>query len=470
MGTHITESSRLLMDYTSYNGKAESPATLAESADGCFRDDEKDGSGSMESEGRVDKGLSVGLASVFLLAEMAGAGVLNVPKAVANAGWAGLPLMVLMCLAVGFAGTRLGMCWVLLEERWPEYRMPCRRPYPAIARRALGKAGQIVAEVSMEVTLFGAATVYLLVSSQMINDLLGSLVPSLSQCSWTLILGVLLCPTTWLSTPKDFWGAPLFAMSATLLACLVVVVEVVLEKGNHASPEYLAPTFSSFFLSFSSILFALGGASIFPTIQNDMKNRAQFPESVVMTFLSLLGIYLPLCTICYGILGTNSTPENILAAVSGPAVTVVKILLVCHFLFAFSIVINPINQATEMHLNVATDTLSVRRVVVRSCVLALVVLVGFTIPDFSKILDLIGGSTVALMSFVLPPVCYLRLCAVSGLDGLPLRVVPKWEVVALWAVAVVGVVGGVGSTWSALSAIITEESFTTTCFSPQTFL
>ncbi|MPC89103.1 hypothetical protein E2C01_084035 [Portunus trituberculatus] len=67
------------------------------------------------------------------------------------------------------------------------------------------KYSRIVAEVSMEVTLFGAATVYLLVSSQMINDLLGSLVPSLSQCSWTLILGVLLCPTTWLSTPKDFW-------------------------------------------------------------------------------------------------------------------------------------------------------------------------------------------------------------------------------------------------------------------------
>lgn len=50
-----------------------------------------------------------------------------------------------------------------------------------------------------------------------------------------------------------------------------------------------------------------------------------------------------------------------------------------------------------------------------------VVLVGFTIPDFGKILDLIGGSTVALMSFVLPPLCYLRLSATKGLDGQPLR-------------------------------------------------
>ncbi|XP_063862619.1 uncharacterized protein LOC135101984 [Scylla paramamosain] len=414
MGIHMSESSGLLTSYTSYNGKAETPATLAESADGCFRDDEKDETCSVDSEKRAHKGLSVGLATMFLLAEMAGAGLLNVPKAVANVGWGGLPLIVLLCLAVGFAGTRLGLCWVLLEERWPEYRAPCRRPYPAIARRALGKAGQIVAEVSMEVTLFGAATVYLMVSSQIINDLLGSLVPSLSQCSWTLILGAVLCPSTWFSTPKDFWGAPLFAMTATLLACLVVVVEVVLEKGEHDPPEFPAPTFNSFFLGFSSILFALGGSSIFPTIQNDMKNRAQFPESVVITFLSLLAIYLPLCAICYGILGTNGTPENIISAVSGPAVKVTQVFLLCHFLFAFSIVINPINQAIENYFNVPSDTFSVRRVVVRSSIMVMEVLVGFTIPDFSKILDLIGGSTVALMSFVLPPICYLRLSAVSG--------------------------------------------------------
>lgn len=59
-----------------------------------------------------------------------------------GAGWGGLPLMVVLALAVGFAGTRLGMCWVLLEDRWPQYRTPCRRPYPAIARRALGIPGQ----------------------------------------------------------------------------------------------------------------------------------------------------------------------------------------------------------------------------------------------------------------------------------------------------------------------------------------
>lgn len=471
MDTDSTESSRLLTVYTSYNGKAESPATLAESAEGCFKDDEHDGeSCGEEREVRGHKGLSMGLAAFFLLGEMAGAGVLNMPKAVANAGWAGLPVMALLGVAVGFGGTRLAQCWVLLEERWPEYRMPCRRPYPAIVKCALGRVGEIVADVSVVLTLFGASTVYLLLSSQMLHDLLHPLIPSLTQCMWTLILGVLLCPFTWLSTPKDFWAAPLFAFAATLLASLVVIVEVVVEKDKHDPPEFPAPTFNSFFLGISSILFGLGGASIFPTIQNDMKDRTQFKDSVVITFIALLGIYMPLSTFCYGILGYNGIPENIIQAVSGTPVTVIQVFLLCHFVFAFTIVINPVNQAIGKFVKVAPDIFSVRRAVVRSCVLATVLFVGFAIPDFSKILDLIGGSTVAILSFIMPPICYLRLSNLTGLDGLPLRVVPKWEVVALWVVALIGVVGGVGSTWSALSAIINEQSFTSTCFSKETFL
>ncbi|XP_050736641.1 uncharacterized protein LOC127008522 [Eriocheir sinensis] len=463
------EATRIHTNYASYSGKAESQATLAESADGCSREDGDDGrAGGAEGEGRAHKGLSAGLAALFLLAEMAGAGILNLPRAVANTGWGGLPLMVVLALAVGFAGTRLGMCWVLLEDRWPQYRTPCRRPYPAIARRALGIPGQVVAEASVLFTLFGASTVYLLLAVQMTHSLLSHYVPTLSPCAWCLILGVLLCPTTWFSTPKDFWGAPVLALGATLLACLVVLSEVVVQRDTHEPPLFPSPTFHSVFLGFGAILFALGGASLFPTIQNDMKDRSQFPHSVILTFLVLLAVYLPFSSICYGLLGDNGVPDNILQAVSGPAVTVTQSFILCHFLFAFSVVINPINQALEGAFKMSND-FGVRRVAMRTCTMVVVVLVGFTIPDFSKILDLIGGSTVTLMSFVLPPLCYLRLNASSELDGQPHRVLPMWEVVVLWVIVVLGVMGGVASTWSALSAIIDGQSFNSTCFSPHTF-
>jgi amino acid permease len=40
----------------------------------------------------------------------------------------------------------------------------------------------------------------------------------------------------------------------------------------------------SFFLGFGVIMFAFGGAGIFPTIQNDMSSRDRFPLAVALAF------------------------------------------------------------------------------------------------------------------------------------------------------------------------------------------
>nr|XP_053633317.1 uncharacterized protein LOC128689205 [Cherax quadricarinatus] len=447
----------------------ENLAPPSETSSGCLSAISEDPAGEGDGATLGHKGLSVGLGAMFLIGEMAGAGVLNLPKAIANTWWVGLPMLTVLCVAVGYSGTRLALCWVLLEERWPKYSTPCRRPYPVIAYCAFGKAGQIVTEISLGLTLFGAGTVYLLLISQLVYDLLAQLVPNISQCAWCLIIGLTLIPFTWLATPKDFWPASIAAMSSTLVACLVVIVEVILERNDHEPPVYTTPSFHTFFLGFGSILFALGGASIFPTVQNDMRDKAQFPQSIVITFLVLLALYLPLGTISYGVLGTNGMKDNILQCVTGTAVVVSKALLLCHFIFAFIIIINPVNQTLEGLLNFP-NKMGVRRCLMRGAVMLGIISTGLAVPEFSKILDLVGGSTVTLMSFIMPPLCYLRLCSLSRLDGLPMRVLRSGEKVLLVLIMLVGVTGGVAATWSALQEILSPGAFTTTCFSRTTFL
>ena len=52
-------------------------------------------------------------------------------------------MMVLFCCMVGMAGIRLGVSWVMLEERWPDkYANHVRQPYMDIAEEALGKYGR----------------------------------------------------------------------------------------------------------------------------------------------------------------------------------------------------------------------------------------------------------------------------------------------------------------------------------------
>ncbi|KAG7173281.1 Amino acid transporter AVT1C-like 1 [Homarus americanus] len=369
------------------------------------------------SAGGPRNGLGFAMTTFFLVAQMAGAGFLSLPKAVANCGWVindasyslvvdlnyyhsppcrlgwiGLVMMVVFCTGVGFSGTRLGACWVILEERWPMcYRDSCRQPYMEIADRALGIHGRRLALACVLITLVGGTTVFLI----LIASFMKVLVTSVSICEWVLITAALVMPFTWLGTPKDFWQASVLAVTTTTIACVVILVEIILEKDLHPNPVYQNPTVSSFALGFGAILFAFGGASVFPTIQNDMGNRKLFIKAVVVAFAE----------------------------------------------FGW------------------------KRCVLRSAILIFEVVVGLAVPDFGKILNLIGGSTVTLCSFILPPLMYMKLVDDKSNPSWPQRQIELWERMLLWIIVGVGVVGGIASTISALIAILSPDSFSTSCFS-----
>ncbi|XP_050690002.1 uncharacterized protein LOC126982193 [Eriocheir sinensis] len=373
------------------------------------------------------KGLGVYVAAAFLVAEMSGSGVLALPRALASTGWAGLPLMAVLCLAVGFAGTRLGMCWVLLEHRWPQYRAPCRQPYPAIARRALGIPGQCA----------------LIASPKFLPH-------SPSSPWWGVVVGQALSHQQRNHNNGDLPNrfVSVAGVVVTVLQCVVVVVTTALEGTPSPDPSittnttftnttnttitiypfYTSPSLSSFFLGFGTILFSFGGASTFPTIQNDMEDRTRFPVSVTIAFLVLLALYMPVSGVGYGVFGVH-VPSNILLAVSGAAVTTVRVFLFVHLLFAFIILLNPVAQGAEELLGVPhapthrfPDCHTLTHVLQASSLTnitppPLSLLVAVEVVVKSPRARLPGGAPTwwaaqpsTLMSFVLPTsLCYLRL-------------------------------------------------------------
>jgi len=407
------------------------------------------GEGETEPPAASARTVTAGVAAVMLVAEMAGSGVLALPRALANTGWGGLLLIMFLGLSVGFSGTRLGLCWVILEEKFPPYRKACRTPYPTIGFHALGPSGRVLVVVAQYVTLIGVTTVFLILSGDLLQALLGPYEPSVfgSHCWCTVITGAVLLPLSWLGTPKDFWPTAVVAMVTTMLAVVVVVVQLGFQKDQYHDVVYTAPSVRSFFLGFGTILFSFGGAATFPTIQNDMKDRALFPASVGTAFTALLAMYLPLSAVGYGIVGAD-VPGNILRSVDGVAVQITQGLVVLHLWTAYVILVNPVTQGLEEALHIPRK-FGWKRCLLRSSVVIIEVLFGLAIPDFGKILDLVGGSTVALMSFILPPICYLRLCDEVDDNNEPARVVPTYERTLLYIVLGTGVMGGLIATWSA---------------------
>lgn len=76
----------------------------------------------------------------------------------------------------------------------------------------------------------------------------------------------------------------MLAVISTVLACLVLFVQVMIDASEIDEANYRNPTMSSFALGYGAILFAFGGSSVFPTIQNDMTDRTKFWKSILLGF------------------------------------------------------------------------------------------------------------------------------------------------------------------------------------------
>eukprot|EP00088_Acartia_fossae_P052523 TRINITY_DN5935_c0_g1_i1.p1 TRINITY_DN5935_c0_g1~~TRINITY_DN5935_c0_g1_i1.p1 ORF type:complete len:461 (-),score=123.08 TRINITY_DN5935_c0_g1_i1:31-1413(-) len=409
-------------------------------------------------------GLSIVTAAIFLAGEMAGSGVLALPYALLGTGWAGLFLIVFFTINSLFTGTRLGLCWVMLEDRYDEFKGEVRDPYPAIGKKAFGRAGEIISLICICFTLYGGGCVFIVLISQLLQGVLMELFDlDWSICFWMLITACTLAPLTWFGTPKDFWPIAVGALVTTVVACIIIMVNVAQEGAEFEKVVYPAPTVNGFFSAFGTIMFAFAGASTFPTIQADMKDRSQFKYAAIFAILILFLIYFPMASVGYFSLG-DQVEDNIVVAMSnGWQKVTVEIMLLLHLVTAFPIITNPPAQMFEEMLKIPTS-FNIKRCLFRTFSVFGLLFIAETIPSFGAILNLVGGSTVTLLTFVFPPLFYMRIAdATIGVKGVQEKRIPLWERIYCWALILIGVAGGCVATYSAIVSIADAE-FSQPCY------
>jgi len=399
-------------------------------------------------------GLGILTAAIFLSGEMAGSGVLALPAAMIGTGWFGLVLILFFTANAGFSGTRLGLCWIMLEERYEEFRGEVRDPYPAIGEKAMGKWGRIVSMVAISLTLYGGGCVFIVLIAQLLGSLVSAAGFDLSLCVWMVIVAASLTPLTWMGTPKDFWPIAVGALITTCIACLLIIVTCALDGSKLEAREFPSPTVDGTFKAFGSIMFAFAGASTFPTIQADMKDRSKFHISAIMAMGVLFAIYFPMAAGCYFSLGSKVTDNIVLAMSDGWQRVLVEIMLLLHLITAYPIITNPPAQFFEQILNIPSS-FNWKRCAFRSMSVLGLLFIAETVPSFGSILDLVGGSTVTLLTFVFPPLFYMRLADASiGRKEWVTRKIPMWERIYCWALIIIGIAGGCCATYTACKNIV----------------
>jgi vesicular inhibitory amino acid transporter len=123
----------------------------------------------------------------------------------------------------------------------------------------------------------------------------------------------------------------------------------------------------------------------------------------------MLFFYLPVGIGCFVVFG-GTIKDNIINNLNDTWLkTTVQVLITGHLLTAYNIILNPVFQGAEQAFNAPTK-FGYQRVLIRGAVLLAVLFVAQSIPNFGPILSFIGGSTIALSSFILPCVFYYLLC------------------------------------------------------------
>ena len=107
-------------------------------------------------------------------------------------------------------------------------------------------------------------------------------------------------------------------------------------------------------------MFGFTGASLFPTIQSDMKNPNTFSKSVYIGYTGISLLYVPTAVGGYYALGDKiqaSVLDSLAEydkdhAVNRIPVSIAELLFAGHFLSGFILMINPSLQQLEEYLNV----------------------------------------------------------------------------------------------------------------------
>lgn len=416
------------------------------------------GDGGEPGKNGNEGGLSTYQTAFLIAGEMAGSGVLALPRALVKTGWVGVPVIVLMCAIAAFSGKRLGDCWTIIEGRDPDMRTRKRNPYAIIAEKSLGKMWSVAVSLAMILTQFGIAVVYLLLAAQIIEQIFLSLMPTVTICIWYLVVVGAMTPLMLFGSPKDFSFLGVITFFSTVVACILYFIQMM----NDIRPfifRWGIHGFSDFFLAFGIIMFAFGSASTFPTIQNDMSDKTKFNKSIQYSFLAILALYLLMAVTGYAVYGESVGPNFATSLSPTPLSLVGNVLMSVHLVSAFVILINPVSQELEELYKVSTDAIGYRTLI-RLSIMAGILFIGESVPRFYTILALVGGTTIALLTFVLPSYCYLNLVNQAPREGQQPVEVAGWVKLVCWEVIVVGVVGGIAATYSATSAVFSTSQAT----------
>lgn len=355
-------------------------------------------------------------AGTFNLCKSAiGVGILSLPAAMSNAGYA-LGLLLLLFGSLTTSSTLHFLSRIAANTDMGDYF--------GVGQMAYGSVGEITAVAATLLYLFGALIAYASYTSDYFTEFLSYVLGVQKGAAWYVDRRIIIASSALLIFPlaclrdlSKLAKASIVGMMCMAFVCGLTVIDYFADSSTANTVTYTAFNFNSSALrAFSNILFAFCNhftmLAIIPTFINPTPRRRSIlllsSSTVVVTFYFLVSLFGYLH---FG----DAVPDNILLARSTLSYAIAQLLVACVIIVSFPLLCDPTKKCVEFLLSKAIGKASRASMHVRNIAVTASLVTGSALLAMfagHAVLPILGAFTSlcgSLLMFIFPALYFLRL-------------------------------------------------------------
>jgi vesicular inhibitory amino acid transporter len=342
---------------------------------------------------------------VNLVLTAVGVGVLALPRAIAQSGWiVGIALLLATWL---LSQAMMHLLWKCMRSN-PGVDMTS---YGSIGEAAMGRKGRVMVSIATYVGLSAICIIILI----LIGSSLFGITGSLTRSGWIMLSALIVLPLAWLPSLKEVGTlSAIGVVSVFIVGFAVVVAACLSDAPGEVSPTPISS--SGLAMAFLEFMNSYTVAPVVPTIISNMKNPDRFPIISAYGFGMITAVFA-----CigfggyagYGDLLLDGQFSNISEIINIKIIQIICqisiiIVSISHFIVMFSpIAILSDETVSRIPLGETRGMMGlVSRIVGRSVIIGLMLLVAVFVPKFGIFVDLIGSTVVMPLQIIFPILFY----------------------------------------------------------------
>lgn len=344
-----------------------------------------------------------------------GTGILGVPYAVSQGGWAAVASIFIVALMCCHTGKLLVECMYETSKK-TGVRRRLRVNYPEVGEACLGHRGYVMVSVIQSIEMFSAVIMYIIILGTAWADLL-NMYPELGLKEWAAINCCVTLPSLFITRMSIVSWLSMFSVFSLMSAILVLIAFTLTEIPLWSIaniPEFNAQTFP---IGFGIIVFSYCAHAVFPSIEGSMTKPQQFNPMMNCSFLlaaivkACLGTFMVVRFGHYTAeVATVNLSENIIFSRLSTALVISNVILAIPLaMFVVSVTIDDSLNRYFPQLNRESKYHWVWLVITRPLSITLALFIGIMVPFFGILMGVIGSFTGTCLCFIFPCVFHLKL-------------------------------------------------------------